>query len=593
MGNMLRPVDEAEWNAAKSEVRDWLLSLGATPRTLSDEEVSSYRISALIGGWRLNIQYDDQMTLYVDFLLPNDFPWSKPNIALVNRPSFRTWPHIESNGLMCLTPSSATLAVGDPIVMAKLALCEAIKLIDRVTRQNNSSDFQSEFHSYWPDDKNSLNVKSLLNLTGSSRKIISVVRKNLCLVAEDKNSAQNWLSNLLKLDKEKIKVSEGVLIILEEPLIPEQYPENIEDVLSIIGENIHLLHQAIERLPQIIPIIIIAPTNTGMTICAVLIEGHFKTDGYRSIFRGFRKEAMPANILCDRYLQSSKIKTAKVERVDSHWVHGRDTNSNLSNLQNIRVGIIGCGSLGGYIAYNLAQAGLGGLHLIDPQTLSHANTGRHILGSRVVGLYKAEALANKIQSAFPHISDITFSNKSWQDVVSENPDSLKDIDLIISTVADWASESALNAYHIHSRLICPILYGWTEPHAVAGHALFINKEAGCFSCNMSNYGDCEEKVSDWPKGTGMTAEPGCGSYFQPYGPIELSHTVNLISELALDYLTENQDDTVHRIWASKERFLKRNGGTWSVFWQSHPEWSQGSIEVERPWPKKTDCKVCG
>ena len=92
--------------------------------------------------------------------------------------------------------------------------------------------------------------------------------------------------------------------------------------------------------------------------------------------------------------------------------------------------------------------------------------------------------------------------------------------------------------------------------------------------------------------SGVTAEPGCGSYFQPYGPIELSHSVNLISELAIDYLTENLDETTHRIWASKECFLQRNGGVWSAFWQSQPEWSQGGIQVERAWPKKTGCKVC-
>lgn len=593
MGDMLRPVDEAKWNAAKSEVKDWLLSEGATPKPLSDEEVSSYGVSTLIGGWRLNIPYDDNMTLEVDFLLPNDFPWSKPKIALVNRPPFRTWPHIESNGIMCLIPASATLVVDNPVAMAKVTLLEAVKLIDRVTSRNNVADFQSEFHSYWPNDKDSLPVKSLLELVKPSRNIISIVRKNLCLVADDEDSATQWLCNLLKLSKNKIKgSSEGVLICLDEPLVPEQYPENIHDLLSLVGQELPLLHQAIVNLPKIIPIIFTAPASTGTTVCAVLIEGHFQIDGSRSIFRGFRKEVMPANILFDRYLQSSKIKRAKVDRADAEWVHGRDKNPSIKDLQDIRVGIIGCGSLGGYIAYNLAQAGVGELHLIDPETLTHANTGRHVLGGRDVGVNKAEALANKIRSAFPHIPFVTFDDKSWQEVAAERRESFEDMDLIISTIADWASESLLNSYHIDKSLACPLLFGWTEPHAVGGHALFINNDAGCFACNMSDHGDCEEKVSDWPNGSGVSAEPGCGSYFQPYGPIELSHTVNLISELALDYLTENLDDTVHRIWASKERFLQRNGGTWSAFWQSHPEWSQGGIEVERPWPKKSKCKAC-
>lgn len=593
MGDALRPIDEEKWSAAKLEIKDWLLSVGATLRPLQCEEISSYRIPILIDGWRINIPYDNKMTLEVDFLLTNDFPWSKPKISLINRPPFRTWPHIESNGLLCLIPSSATLVVDDPVAMSKIVLNEAIKLIDRVTTQNNSSDFQSEFHSYWPRDKNSLTVQSLLNLAKPSRQIYSIITKKLCLVADNEDDALEWLSNITNSTKKITKkISKGVLIYLDEPLVPTQYPESIKDLLLLIGKDLPLLHQAIADSYRTIPIIFTAPTNTGTTVCAILLEAQYRTDGCRSIFRGFRKESMPSDIFFNRYLQSSTIKRTKVERVDAEWVHGRDKNPIITDLQKYRVGIIGCGSLGGYIAYALAQAGIGQLHLIDPEVLTHANTGRHILGGSDVGLSKSEALANKIRSAFPHISFVKSDDKKWQVVASEKPEMFEDMDLIISTIADWESESLLNYYHIKKNLTCPILYGWTEPHAVAGHALFINNDEGCFACNMSAHGDCEEKVSDWPNGSGLVAEPGCGSYFQPYGPIELSHTVNLISELALDYFTENIDVTVHRIWASKQRFLKRNGGVWSTFWQKHPEWSQGGTEVERAWPKKTNCKVC-
>ncbi len=368
MVDTLRPVDEAKWNVAKSQVQDWLIAMRADFEPLSAEQVSAYGVPSLIGGWRLRIPHEKLTILELDFLLPIDFPWAKPRTALANGPQYRTWPHIEKNGLMCLFSSSSTSIVDEPVTLAKATLLESIALIDRVTSQDNSSDFESEFHSYWPEDLSALNVKSLTDLSGENRMISFIIKKGLCLVADNDDFIRAWLTNSTGINLEKISgINKGVLIHLDKPLVPSQYPQTLNELLSLLKDDVSFIHQAIVTLPRAIPVILAAPTNTGMTVCAVFIESNFRTEGSKSIFRGFRNIAMPDTLLFDRYLRSSKIKLTKVERVDANWVHGRDNNHSLNDLQNLSVGIIGCGSLGGFVAYGLAQAGVGTLHLIDPE----------------------------------------------------------------------------------------------------------------------------------------------------------------------------------------------------------------------------------
>jgi hypothetical protein len=78
-------------------------------------------------GWRLPVRFGDDVRR-IDVLLPTAFPSSLSRIALVDRPAFGTWPHIEEDGLLCLParlPSQAS-AVDD----IRVALADATALIE-------------------------------------------------------------------------------------------------------------------------------------------------------------------------------------------------------------------------------------------------------------------------------------------------------------------------------------------------------------------------------------------------------------------------------------------------------------------------------
>jgi hypothetical protein len=78
------------------------------------------------------------------------------------------------------------------------------------------------------------------------------------------------------------------------------------------------------------------------------------------------------------------------------------------------------------------------------------------------------------------------------------------------------AESALNRWHIAQGRGRPVLYGWTEAHACAGHAVVIAGEDGCLQCHIGRTGAPALTVVEWADGGDANQEePACGAHYQP------------------------------------------------------------------------------
>jgi len=167
-------------------------------------------------------------------------------------------------------------------------------------------------------------------------------------------------------------------------------------------------------------------------------------------------------------------------------------------------------------------------------------------------------------------------------------------DLIVAATGSWAAESALNHWHLDQGRARPILYGWTEAHACAGHGVAITEAGGCLQCQIGRTGAPSFKVVDWPEGADANQEePACGAHYQPYGPIELSYVTAMLSELALDCLLQPPVHSSSRVFVTSEDRIKNLGGSLSEFWMStYGEGYTGVRIVDRPW-SRTECAACG
>jgi len=252
---------------------------------------------------------------------------------------------------------------------------------------------------------------------------------------------------------------------------------------------------------------------------------------------------------------------------------------------------LGCGSLGAPVALTLAEAGVGRLVLADPDRLTWANAGRHPLGAESVDANKALALAKRIRRSYPHI-EVEASPTSWEDLPGGLGGARVAADLIVGAIGRWGSEGGLNEWHVASGRVPTVVYGWTEPHACAGHAVAITRSGGCLECGFDDAGTPRLRVCKWESET-MLQEPACGAMFQPYGPIELAHVVAVIAELAMDCLLGNVVTSTHRIWADRRRRLSEMGGTWTAEWARNAgNRLDGGFLHECVWASSAGCRMC-
>ena len=76
----------------------------------------------------------------------------------------------------------------------------------------------------------------------------------------------------------------------------------------------------------------------------------------------------------------------------------------MEKLKNARVAVFGLGGVGGYVVEALARSGVGGLVLVDHDTISATNLNRQILATTdTVGMAKAEAAKQRVLAIDPTI----------------------------------------------------------------------------------------------------------------------------------------------------------------------------------------------
>jgi molybdopterin/thiamine biosynthesis adenylyltransferase len=289
--------------------------------------------------------------------------------------------------------------------------------------------------------------------------------------------------------------------------------------------------------------------------------------------------------LLARYFGGTTLMRRPIERADAAWIHGRGQDPRAEHLRSMSVVVIGCGSMGGPVAVALAQAGVGRIILIDFDTLTWANVGRHPLGAGYVNRNKAKGLAEKLRADFPHTT-IEHYDTDVDTAVRQHAELLASADLIVAATGSWAADGRLDAWQAATGRAVPIVYGWMEPHACAGHALLLAGDDACLRYGFDGTGLPDFRVTDWPAGTPTRQEPACGAVFQPYGPVELGYVNGLVSELALDTLLSEENAPPYRVWVGSGKRLRQLGGAWTPDWQADPQFRDaGGFIAERAWPQ--------
>ncbi|MDQ9172054.1 ThiF family adenylyltransferase [Oxalobacteraceae bacterium R-40] len=176
-------------------------------------------------------------------------------------------------------------------------------------------------------------------------------------------------------------------------------------------------------------------------------------------------------------------------RLDDMYLIRRNLAPEMPDLRGLKILLIGCGTIGGYLSWSLVQLGAGIntkstnglLTLCDPQKLTSQNIGRHFLGMNYLGQFKATALRNEIMNRRHGVSIDAVPNN-----FSHIEARIRDFDVIINASGyesfgryitgllrkeNWFSKSRA------------LLHSWVEGRGGVTRSLLEDStKSACFDC---------------------------------------------------------------------------------------------------------------
>ena len=580
---------------------------GQQPERLDEQamEAAYPRRPLFMGGWRVGVEFTDGVVRRLDTVMTAGFPSVPVRTALVDHPPPMTWPHVESDGVLCLLPNMAVCDPDDPPAVAENLFGRSVRLVEELLEGTIvERDFREEFLTYWAYEhhEDGSHLYSLLRPKPPSR-VVRVWRgEGLEVVGEDAGTLVQWLRRRFGAHIDT-RTRPGAFIWLDTPLLPGEYPRTAADLRGLaVGagrDASGALGEAAVGEPGSLMAVIGSLGRKGPGLVAVRALSprrlaSRRRSGGDPLTKGFRPGRMPKGVALNRYFGVGPVVRSSVQRADKDWVHGRGRDCRTSRLLDSTVVVIGCGSVGAPVACLLAQAGVGRVVLVDYDVLSWPNVGRHPLGATAVGGNKAEALVERLQRDFPHLR-IEARTSDLHGLLQQDQELLEGANLIISATGNWAAESALNRWHVQSGRRIPIVYGWTEAHACAGHGVAIGAEGGCFQCHIGRTGAPSFKVVEWSDGGDENEEePACGAHYSPYGPVELSYVTAMVSDLALECLLTPPRQSFSRVLVASQGRIEDLGGCWSEEWIAEQDPEHGGMgvrTVDRGWGR-TACSAC-
>lgn len=148
-------------------------------------------------------------------------------------------------------------------------------------------------------------------------------------------------------------------------------------------------------------------------------------------------------------------------------------------LRQTRVALIGCGSVGSAMATQLVRAGVGGLTLFDPDTVSIANLARSEYELADVGRPKVEALAGRLLRIHPHLELYPRA----EDFLTLDDAALAELAVlhevvVVAVDTPNAIRAANHAFHTERPVVYPGVYEMGR----GGEVLFTRPDLPCLEC---------------------------------------------------------------------------------------------------------------
>lgn len=526
-----------------------------------------------------------QVTIHLG--LDRYFPLSLPFIYLVPSDSLGLLPHV-SLGFVCYAQTEGLLLNRhNPLGLLEEALTKSAVTLVQGIRGENRADFVDEFEAYWRQMSNTQSIPSYISPTDELRSVVVALRDSPQDGYEFVCDSEAEVRAYARDDKGHQRTIVTALYIPLQPgtlLVPPTGNTvwSLSEIRNIVQQHVtpknraKLLKLCQKHKQQEVVIFKLPRTKEGEVLFGINFQGVESAH-----------PLLPGSTI-------REIGPLLLPRRDRAYLLPRSGAS--LDLAKKRVAVIGCGSVGGFLAHELVRTGILNLALIDHDSLTTDNTFRHVLGRKGIGNNKAKELKADIEEKYPYVT-VQAITKPIEHALDTGEFRPKDWDLVISAVGYLPTNLHLN-WHLHTTEgMPPLLVTWLEPYGIGGHALIAlnNKRSGCLEC-LYTLMPADEQSNPYDRSSFAASGQnfakdlsGCGSLFVPFGSLHATRTASLAAELALDLLSERMEGNRILSWKGDVADFLKSGHRLSQRYHNLPDgvWKHKS-EYHNP-----NCPVCG
>jgi hypothetical protein len=433
------------------------------------------------------------------------------------------------------------------------------------------ADFEKETANYWAvhvtrtaSKVDAVRRVYTLDVRGSNTRVVEarlLLPERVVIVGEE-DLASRYTASFGPRAKQMSRVIVADIPI-DYPLTPSTWPADLGQVRQLLssrlsGAQAARFTQSAGKKKVHCLVLLRAPTASY----AFLLPGGPPT----VVSKGKTKRAYPTRDLVP----------LSVERLDPDWTCGRDQHPQVSSRQQSHVLVLGAGALGSPVVAQLARAGVGRITVVDPDTLSGPNLGRHLLGADMLAQSKAISVELQVSRAVPscRLKGAYESAERWL-----RHHTLKDVNVVLDLTGEPDVRYAVESARLeHAR---PLLVGWLEPYVAAAHACLLQQQDRWLGGGPDPL--LTLQAVDWPLDV-IQREPGCSSDFQSYTAAAATYAVGLVTEAALALVDGTVNQAHVRSWVRSQHYVNAHyPGLELREWARMPLASDGVL-LQRPWP---------
>lgn len=484
--------------------------------------------------------------------IPTDFPLSLPPISLQEPDTLGYLPHVSDLGSVCYADSEGLLLSRQrPDLVLTWAVEHTQAVLATGLGPGRVGEFMRELEVYWAQ----LSETGIYNFLDPSTAAFTATvysDRQLRLLAASETQVPRWFRP--KTGSVPVIGSATYLPLLAGtafiPPRPEEPFWTIEQLRTLVEPTLAAMSP--KRRRQLF--------KKDGCWKGILVLSIPTTDGHYSLI-GLDYTSAKGFHPFDSRGRDFELHPVQLHRWERSYIVPRGGGK--ADLTTKKVLLIGCGAIGGHLAYELVRAGVQWLTLVDHDILTLHNMHRHALGKSGLGKFKTDGLRDDIQDKYLY-AEVTSIPKKFQEARAAGEIKIESFDLIIAATGEATLELYLNEQLRAVPQAPPIIYSWLEPYGLGGHALLTwPTQAGCLQClYTSNDPDAplaNRALFAAPGQEFSVALSGCGSLHTPYASLDASQTAILAARLAVNALTGREKKSPLWSWKGDKREFKAAG----------------------------------